>query len=46
MNATTENIATTIIDIGKDFSRYPAGRYETDGPFNGELFRAKFLVQF
>jgi len=44
MNATTENITTTIIDIGKDFSRYPAGRYETDGPFNGELFRAKFLV--
>jgi hypothetical protein len=44
MNTITENIATTIIDIGKDFSRYPAGRYETDGPFNGELFRAKFLV--
>ena len=32
------------INIGKDFSRYPAGRYETDGPFSGELFRSKFLV--
>ena len=44
MIATTINVTTTIIDIGKDFSRYPAGRYETDGPFSGELFRAKFLV--
>jgi hypothetical protein len=39
MNATIK-----IIDIGKDFSRYPAGRYETDGPFSGELFRSRFLV--
>jgi len=37
-------MSAKIIDIGKDFSRYPAGRYETDGPFSGELFRAKFLV--
>jgi STAS-like domain of unknown function (DUF4325) len=44
MNASTKNVTKTIIDIGKDFSRYPAGRYETDGPFNGELFRTKFLV--
>ena len=33
-----------IIDIGKDFSRYPAGRYTSDGPFRGESFRSKFLV--
>lgn len=38
------NNTRRIIDVGKDFSRYPAGRYETDGPFNGELFRKKFLV--
>jgi hypothetical protein len=37
------NDKTKVIDIGKDFSRYPAGRYQTDGPFNGESFRAKFL---
>ena len=44
MNASTINVTKIIIDIGKNFSRYPAGRYETDGPFNGELFRTKFLV--
>jgi len=35
---------TKLIDIGRDFSRYPAGRYESDGPFCGEIFRQKFLV--
>jgi hypothetical protein len=38
------NETSKIIDIGKDFSRYPAGRYQTDGPFNGELFRSTFLI--
>lgn len=38
------NETSKIIDIGKDFSRYPAGRYKTDGPFNGELFRSTFLI--
>ena len=33
------------IDIPKDFSRHPAGRYLDDGPYNGELFRIKFLEQ-
>ena len=35
---------TKVIDIAKDFSRYPAGRYLDDGPFNGQLFRDSFLV--
>lgn len=33
-----------VINIERDFSRYPAGRYLTDGPYNGEKFRKEFLV--
>lgn len=32
------------ISIACEFSRYPAGRYKTDGPLSGEHFREKFLV--
>lgn len=31
------------INVANDFSRYPAGRYKTDGPFSGERFRDEFL---
>lgn len=33
-----------IINIQRDFSRYPAGRYRGDGPYNGEKFREDFLI--
>ncbi|MDP1559249.1 MAG: STAS-like domain-containing protein [Nitrosomonas sp.] len=33
-----------IINIQRDFSRYPAGRYRSDGPYNGERFRDDFLI--
>lgn len=33
-----------LINIAKDFSAYPAGRDENDGPFNGTKFREEFLV--
>ena len=32
-----------IIDVGKDFSRYPAGRTIADGQYSGESFRIKIL---
>lgn len=33
-----------IINIAKDFSMFPAGRYEEDGDFSGTRFRDKILL--
>jgi hypothetical protein len=33
-----------FIDIGKDFSDTPLGRYPEDGPFSGAEFRDRHLV--
>lgn len=35
---------TRIINVARDFSRYPAGRYTTDGPFSGAAFRDGYLL--
>jgi hypothetical protein len=35
-----------IINIGRDFSRYPAGRQVKHGPFSGERFRNEFLIPY
>ena len=32
------------IRVADEFSATPGGRYLTDGPFNGELFREKYLL--
>lgn len=34
------------INISKDFTPTPGGRYIKDGPFSGEEFREKFLEKF
>ena len=35
---------TERVNVAKEFSRYPAGRYFADGDFTGQAFRTKFLV--
>jgi hypothetical protein len=35
---------TALINIAKDFSRTPGGRFKTDGPFSGQLLRDGFLA--
>ncbi|MGO8154405.1 STAS-like domain-containing protein [Rhizobium leguminosarum] len=37
-------MAEKIINVAKEFSRVPGGRYYTDGPASGQEFREKFLV--
>jgi hypothetical protein len=32
-----------VVDVGRDFTRFPAGRTKSDGPFCGEVFRDDFL---
>jgi hypothetical protein len=33
-----------IINVAKDFSRFPSGRYVEDSRFSGQRFRDDFLV--
>ncbi len=33
-----------IIDLANEFSRYPSGRYPSDGTHNGQAFRTEILV--
>lgn len=35
---------TQVLNIAKQFSRSPAGRYLTDGPYSGQAFRDGFLL--
>ncbi len=33
-----------MIEIAKDFSRFPAGRFYTDGPYSGQKFLEELLL--
>lgn len=33
-----------VINVARQFSRYPAGRYITDGPYSGAAFRDDYLL--
>lgn len=37
-------VEDVTIDVGRDFSRFPAGRLRSDGRYSGERFREEFLV--
>ena len=34
----------SVVNVARDFSKYPAGRYVEDGPASGQAFREKFLL--
>lgn len=34
----------SVVNVARDFSKYPAGRYNEDGPASGQAFRDKFLI--
>ncbi|RYF90755.1 MAG: DUF4325 domain-containing protein [Caulobacteraceae bacterium] len=36
--------AQTTIQLARDYSAYPAGRYPEDGPYNGQKFRDRYLM--
>lgn len=35
---------STTVNIARDFSKNPAGRFRTDGPYSGQEFRERFLL--
>ncbi|WP_066827628.1 STAS-like domain-containing protein [Sphingomonas mali] len=40
----SRTLEPTVIDVAADFTRFPGGRYKSDGIFSGERFREECLV--
>jgi len=38
------DLESSVIDIADQFTRFPAGRYRTDGPYSGQRFRDDVLI--
>lgn len=36
----------TIVNVARDFTKYPAGRKKSAGPTSGEEFRERFLLPY
>jgi hypothetical protein len=37
-------VEISVINIAEQFTRFPAGRYRSDGRYTGQRFREEFLV--
>lgn len=44
MNHKVNNLNTVEVNIPQDFSKYPMGRTDEDGPDNGQRFFREFLL--
>ena len=37
-------MSLVVVNVAKDFSRFPAGRFRRHGKYSGEVFREQFLI--
>jgi hypothetical protein len=44
MNAIAFAASPHVVNVAREFSRTPGGRYNSDGPASGQQFREKLLV--